>query len=77
MLERWATTWPRSSSSSGHAQVDVLGYSLGGGVALRMALQHPETVRRLVLVSAAFADDGFYPEMLPQQAAGRRGDGRR
>jgi pimeloyl-ACP methyl ester carboxylesterase len=53
----------------GFARVDVIGYSLGGGVALRLAVQHPEAVRRLVLVSAVFATDGFYPEMLPQQAA--------
>lgn len=52
----------------GHDQVDVMGYSLGGGVALRMAVQHPEAVRRLVITSAGFAQDGFYPEMLPQQA---------
>ena len=50
-------------------QVDVLGYSLGGGVAFRLAVQHPALVRRLVLVSAPYAQDGFYPEMLPQQAA--------
>jgi len=53
----------------GHDTVDVLGYSLGGGVALRLAIQHPEVVRRLVLVSTAYAQDGFYSEMLPQQAA--------
>jgi pimeloyl-ACP methyl ester carboxylesterase len=52
----------------GQGQVDVLGYSLGGGVALRLAVQHPERVRRLVLVSAGFAQEGFYPEMLPMQA---------
>jgi pimeloyl-ACP methyl ester carboxylesterase len=52
----------------GYQQVDVLGYSLGGGVAFRLAVQHPETVRRLALVSAGFAQDGFYPEMLPMQA---------
>jgi pimeloyl-ACP methyl ester carboxylesterase len=52
----------------GHQQVDVLGYSLGGGVALRLAVQHPEKVRRLVIASAPFAQDGFHPEMLPQQA---------
>ncbi|RUY14155.1 alpha/beta hydrolase, partial [Mesorhizobium sp. M7A.F.Ca.US.005.03.2.1] len=34
----------------GYSQVDVMGYSLGGGVAFRMAVQHPEAVRRLVLV---------------------------
>jgi pimeloyl-ACP methyl ester carboxylesterase len=53
----------------GVAQVDAVGYSLGAGVAFRLAVQHPETVRRLVLVSAAFAQNGFYPEMLPMQAA--------
>jgi len=53
----------------GYGQVDVLGYSLGGGVALRLAVQHPERVRRLVIASAPFAQDGFFPEMLPQQAA--------
>jgi len=53
----------------GYEQVDVLGYSLGGGVALRLAIQHPEMVRRLVVVSAGYSQDGFYPEMLPQQAA--------
>jgi pimeloyl-ACP methyl ester carboxylesterase len=52
----------------GHQQVDVLGYSFGGGVGLRLAIQHPEKVRRLALVSAGFAQDGFYPEMLPMQA---------
>jgi pimeloyl-ACP methyl ester carboxylesterase len=52
----------------GYEQVDVLGYSLGGGVAFRLAAQHPERVRRLVLASAGYAQDGFYPEMLPMQA---------
>ena len=53
----------------GYQQVDVLGYSLGGGVAFQVAVQQPELVRRLVLVSGAYAQDGFFPEMLPQQAA--------
>jgi pimeloyl-ACP methyl ester carboxylesterase len=52
----------------GYGQVDVLGYSMGGGVAFQLAVQRPEAVRRLVLVSAGYAQDGFYPEMLPQQA---------
>ena len=53
----------------GYARVDALGYSMGGGVALRLAVQHPELVRRLALVSTGFSQDGFYAEMLPQQAA--------
>ncbi len=52
----------------GYEKVDVMGYSLGGGVAFRMAVQHPEAVRRLVLISTGYAADGFYDEMRPQQA---------
>lgn len=52
----------------GFAQVDVLGYSMGGGVAFQLAVQHPEMVRRLALVSAGMSRDAFYPEMLPMQA---------
>jgi pimeloyl-ACP methyl ester carboxylesterase len=52
----------------GHDQVDALGYSLGGGVAFQLAMQHPDMVRRLALVSTGYAQDGFYPEMLPMQA---------
>ena len=54
---------------AGFDKVDVLGYSMGGGVAFQLAAQHPQMVRRLALVSTPFAQDGFYPEMLPQQAA--------
>src|SRR5438105_3555770 len=53
----------------GYDRVDVLGYSMGGGVAFQFAAQHPEMVRRLALVSTPYSQDGFYPEMLPQQAA--------
>jgi pimeloyl-ACP methyl ester carboxylesterase len=53
----------------GYGAVDVAGYSLGGGVALRLAIQHPTKVRRLAVISMGFSRDGFYPEMLPQQAA--------
>lgn len=52
----------------GYGQVDVLGYSMGGGVAFRLAVQHPHAVRRVVIASAGFSREGFYPEMLPMQA---------
>ncbi|HVE53137.1 MAG TPA: alpha/beta hydrolase [Ramlibacter sp.] len=52
----------------GHKQVDVVGYSMGGGVGFRLAVQHPQHVRRLVMVSAGYAQDGFFPELLPMQA---------
>jgi pimeloyl-ACP methyl ester carboxylesterase len=53
----------------GYQKVDVMGYSMGGGAAFRLAVQHPQLVRRLVIVSAGMSQDQFFPEMLPQQAA--------
>jgi pimeloyl-ACP methyl ester carboxylesterase len=52
----------------GYERLDVLGYSMGAGVAFRLAVQHPNVARRLALVSAGFAQEGFYPELLPMQA---------
>ncbi|MGQ0713788.1 MAG: alpha/beta fold hydrolase [Gemmatimonadaceae bacterium] len=52
-----------------YEKVDVLGYSFGAGAGLRLAIQHPALVRRLVVASAPYAQDGFFPEMLPMQAA--------
>jgi pimeloyl-ACP methyl ester carboxylesterase len=53
----------------GHEQVDVMGYSLGGGIAFRMAVQQPQSVRRLVIASAGYSDDGYFPELRQQQNA--------
>lgn len=49
-------------------QADVMGYSLGGGVALQTAIRHPGLVRRLVVVSAPCKRGGFYPEVLAAMA---------
>jgi pimeloyl-ACP methyl ester carboxylesterase len=46
----------------GLAQVDVLGFSLGGAVALHLAVRHPEVVRKLVVSSISFRPDGNRPE---------------
>lgn len=51
----------------GYSQVDVLGYSFGGGVGFLLAAQHPKYVRRLAIVSAGFSDQGFYPGIREQQ----------
>jgi pimeloyl-ACP methyl ester carboxylesterase len=47
---------------------DVVGYSLGGGVALFTAVKYPEKVRRLVVASAHARRDAIPAEMLAQQA---------
>jgi pimeloyl-ACP methyl ester carboxylesterase len=46
---------------------DVVGYSLGGGVALQTAVRHPDRVGRLVAASAGIRRDATYPEILAQQ----------
>ena len=51
----------------GLEQPDVVGYSLGGGVAMLTAIRHPEVVGRLVSVSANIRRSAIYPEMLAQQ----------
>jgi pimeloyl-ACP methyl ester carboxylesterase len=45
------------------------GAALPGDDAGELGVQHPAKVRKLVIVSAGFAQDGFYPEILPMQAA--------
>jgi pimeloyl-ACP methyl ester carboxylesterase len=51
----------------GLEKADVMGYSLGGGVALFTAVRHPELVDRLVMVSANVRRDAIPAEMLAQQ----------
>jgi pimeloyl-ACP methyl ester carboxylesterase len=41
----------------------VMGFSLGGGVGVRTAIQHPDVVERLILVSTPFKRRGWFPEM--------------
>jgi pimeloyl-ACP methyl ester carboxylesterase len=46
------------------AKADVAGYSHGGDAAIRMAIQHPEMVRNLIVIATAAERDGWYPENL-------------
>ena len=52
----------------GLEKVDVVGYSLGGGVALFTATRYPELVRKVVIASAHARRDAIPAEMLAQQA---------
>ena len=47
---------------------DVMGYSIGGEVALRTAIHHPDLVRKLVVVSATYRRDGWYPEIIAAES---------
>jgi len=48
----------------GLGRVDVAGYSVGGGVTLQLGLRHADKVRKLVVISAPHATDGWFPEVL-------------
>ena len=43
-------------------RADLIGYSLGGGVAMQCAIRHPEKVRKVVSISAPYARDGWVKE---------------
>ncbi len=68
---------PRALSNANHAddvaallthlkipRADLIGYSMGGGVAMQVAVRHPEQVRRVVVISSTFRRDGMVPEGL-------------
>ena len=48
----------------GLERADVMGYSLGGEVTWRLAIQHPDKVRRIVVISTPCRRDGSFPEVL-------------
>src|SRR4051812_46054403 len=56
---------------------DVFGFSMGGAVALQLAIRHPQLVRRLVVASASYRSDGMpaealamFPSITPEMFAG-------
>ncbi len=61
----------------GIEETDVVGYSMGGGIAMQLAIRHPALVRRLVVCSATFRSDGMpaealavFPSITPEMFAG-------
>jgi pimeloyl-ACP methyl ester carboxylesterase len=43
----------------GVGRADILGFSVGGAVALELAIAHPERVRKVIVSSASFAASGM------------------
>lgn len=61
----------------GIEQADVFGYSMGGGIALQLAIRHPAVVRKLVVASAGYTSDSMhaaalemFPAITPELFAG-------
>ncbi|HEV7776864.1 MAG TPA: alpha/beta hydrolase [Luteibacter sp.] len=49
-----------------HLKIDkasVMGYSFGGAIALQFAIRHPAMLDKLIVISAAYASKGQYPEV--------------
>lgn len=46
------------------SDADVFGYSSGSAVALQLAVDHPELVRKLILASSSYQLSGLHPEIL-------------
>ena len=44
----------------GYEKADVMGYSMGGNTALRVAIDHPEVVDKLVAASCVYAFSGWH-----------------
>ena len=45
-------------------RADVIGYSMGGGVAMQCAIRHPDKVRKVVVISSMFRRDGGVKEAI-------------
>lgn len=48
----------------GISEADFFSYSIGAGIALQIAIQHPNLVRKLVVASVTYNNDGFHPGLL-------------
>ncbi len=68
-LPAFAASAARFASALGHRQVDVLGYSMGGTVALQFALDHPGLLRRLIVAGSG---PGHVPDVPPGPPASDR-----
>jgi len=60
----WAADTAALLDTLGIAEADVFGYSSGSAVAVHLAIQRPELVRKLVLASIAYHKDGLHPGLL-------------
>jgi pimeloyl-ACP methyl ester carboxylesterase len=63
-LEGMADDTAAAIKQLGIEPTDLLGYSMGAGVALRVVIRHPEVVRKLVLASITYTMSGIHPGLM-------------
>lgn len=63
-LEGMADDVAAAIKQLGMEQADLLGYSMGAGVALQVVIRHPEVIRKLVLASITYTLSGWHPGLL-------------
>jgi pimeloyl-ACP methyl ester carboxylesterase len=63
-LEGMADDVAAAIKQLGMEQADIFGYSMGAGVALQVAIRHPEVIRKLILASITYTMSGFHPGLV-------------
>jgi pimeloyl-ACP methyl ester carboxylesterase len=63
-MEQMADDTVTALRQLGIEEADFFGFSMGGGVAVRVAFRHPEVVRKLVLASVTYKLDGVHPGLM-------------
>jgi pimeloyl-ACP methyl ester carboxylesterase len=63
-LEGMADDTAAALDQLGIERADIFGYSMGAGVALRVAIRHSAVVRKLVLAAVTYTLDGIQPGLM-------------
>jgi pimeloyl-ACP methyl ester carboxylesterase len=63
-MEQMADDTVAALQQLGIENADFVGYSMGAGIALQVAIRHPEVVRKLVLASVTYKLDGLHPGLM-------------
>ncbi len=63
-LEGMADDTAAAIKQLGIEPADLMGYSMGSGVALRVVIRHPEVIRKLILASITYTMSGIHPGLM-------------